>query len=770
MSQKILNISIYLLVFLMPLFCLPFSFEVFEFNKGYLLAFLVSIGVLAWLGKMVFKDKRIKFKKNPLDIFVLVFLLVMILNTVFSVDKVSSLFGFYGRFWPNLIGTISLCLFYFLITNNVTGTVIPSPKGEGSRPKPENKAKITINGLLKTFLWSSFFVVVISYFSILGVWTNIAKILPLPQIMSSNIFNTVGSLEQLAMFLSVVFVFLIGFLSFREKEKRAFWLYLFLFAIFILFILIDFKSAWLVIALSLFLFLAFSFKKRIFKEDVNRLSLGIIFLIISLIFLFFNPLQGLFQQIPKLANLPKEILPSQGTSWEVGFQGLKNNIVSGSGEGTFNYLFSKYKPQIFLESSFWQLRFDRAGNHIAEMLGTTGVLGILSYFSLIGMFLMISWIVLNSKAQIFAVKIQLPLFLTFFALLLGQFCYYQSTTLAFSFWLFLALGALNWQKVQKEKVFKFENFPEIGLVFNILFWLILIGIGFFYFLMIKYYIADVYYRSYLLNPQENFANLEKTTRLNDSRAIYHMTSARAYLGKIFEETDKTQPNEQLIVSFIDSSVKEARRATEISPNRIAAYEVLAIVYREIQGVKGALEKGIESFNKALELDPKNPILLTELGKLQITNNQTEKARTLFNKAIELKKDYLDAAIQLVLLDEKEGKKKEALKKLEDLATENPFSVEVHFQLGRFYYNEKEYDKAIVQFQNVLAIFPNHSNSLYSLGLCYEMKGEKDKALKEYEKVLELNPKNTEIESKIETLERKTETKEEEKIEEGGESE
>src|SRR3989338_5497047 len=113
--NRVVKLSVYLLIFLTPLFFLPFSFEVFEFNKQYLLFFLVSLGFLAWLVKMVVYDKEIRFKQSPLDIFVLAFLAVNVLSAVFSIDKSSSLLGFYGRFNNGLISTLSLGALYFLV-------------------------------------------------------------------------------------------------------------------------------------------------------------------------------------------------------------------------------------------------------------------------------------------------------------------------------------------------------------------------------------------------------------------------------------------------------------------------------------------------------------------------------------------------------------------------------------------------------------------------------------------------------------------------------
>ncbi len=105
--DKTVKYSIYTLVFLLPLFFLPFSFEAFEFNKQYLLFFLTSLAFFVWLAKMILIDKEIRFRRSPLDIFVLAFLFMAILSAVFSVDRSSSLFGFYGRFSGGLIGLLS---------------------------------------------------------------------------------------------------------------------------------------------------------------------------------------------------------------------------------------------------------------------------------------------------------------------------------------------------------------------------------------------------------------------------------------------------------------------------------------------------------------------------------------------------------------------------------------------------------------------------------------------------------------------------------------
>ena len=379
MYSRIIKFNIYTLVFLLPLFFLPFSYEAFEFNKQYLLFFLVSLSVLAWLAKMVLVDKELRFRTSPLDVFVLVFLAAAVLSAVFSVDKSSSLFGFYGRFSDGMIGLLSLAAFYFLITNNA-GVEKDATSG-------------AIDKIIKVFLFSISLIVLSGYFSIFGVWLKLNGILSLPPIMLQTFFNTTsGSMEGLAVFLAVVSVFLIGRILVSAGKSRNVVNYLLVIAIFPLLAIIDFNPAWLTIFLSLILFLAVVLRKRTFKEDINKLLLPILFIVLSLVFLFINAsdMQGAVLKY----YLPQEQVLQQGTSWSVALKSATENVKSaflGSGPGTFHYGFAKFRPLELNQKDFWQFRFDRSGSHLAEVLGTTGFIGLLSYAALLAIFLFISY-------------------------------------------------------------------------------------------------------------------------------------------------------------------------------------------------------------------------------------------------------------------------------------------------------------------------------------------------------------------------------------------
>jgi Tfp pilus assembly protein PilF/biopolymer transport protein ExbD len=760
MFDKIIKTSIYLLVFLLPLFFLPFSFEAFEFNKQYLLLFLVSLAFFSWLARMVLVDKELKFKRTPLDIPILVFLFVAILSAVFSIDKTSSMFGFYGRFSDSLSGLISLVMLYFLITNNVT--VSKTPK-ESKLPTGQANSEIQNSSLIKIFLWSVFFVILFAYLSIFGVWAKFNALLPenfsLPTIMLQRTFNpAAGSMEALAVFLAIITVFLMGRILTGLKGRLSGIIhYLLLIISLFLLTIVDFGPAWILLFASLFIFVGVVLVRRIFKENVNRLLLPILVIILSAVFLFINttPIQSAILKV----QLPQEQVVTQGISWQTAFKGTTENVKSiflGSGPGTYHYEFSKFKPIEFNQDRLWQIRFDRPASHIAEVLGTMGFLGFLAYFALIGFFLMMGYFFLQQS------KAGIPLFMVFLALLVGQFVYYQNTILAFTFWLILALSVVAWQKPVKEKMISFKDFPELSLVFSAL--LIVIGLGILgcYFFAGKFYLADFSYQS--AAGSERIKKLEKTVNLNPYQPQYKIVLSRAYLDKVATETQKPadQRDQAALSNYVHRAItytkggeinrKEIEGAVQLAPNRVAAWETLGMVYRDIRGIAtGALEWGIKSFGEAVALEPANPVLHTELGKLYLIQGDNGKAKEEFNKAKALKSDYVDASIQLALIYEKEGNLEEAIKQMEGLANVYPFTTEVLFQLGRLYFNNNQVQEAISQFETVVSLMPNHSNAHYSLGVAYQKQGQTQKAIEEFERVLELNPNNPDVQEKLEQL-------------------
>jgi tetratricopeptide (TPR) repeat protein len=277
-----------------------------------------------------------------------------------------------------------------------------------------------------------------------------------------------------------------------------------------------------------------------------------------------------------------------------------------------------------------------------------------------------------------------------------------------------------------------------------------------YFYGVKFYLADVNYAKAqnLSEISQSQAYLEKAVRLNPKMPQYRAVLARNYLSQALTEMQKNKDDQDAnkIQALVAVAINQARVATELAPKQIAMWETLGMVYREIRTVAtGAIEWGIKSFEEAINLEPKNPVFYTELGKLYLANNQMDKAQEQFKKAAEVKADYTDALIQQVLLLEKQGDSSAAIAEMKALAVDYPYSTEIVFQLGRLYFNQNQINEAINQFKRVIVLAPDHSNAHYSLGVAYAAQGKKVLAREQFLKVLELNPGNQDVQAKLNAL-------------------
>ena len=807
--RKIINFLIkfplYALVFFMPLFWLPFTVEAYEFNKQYLLIFLVSIAFMAWLAKLAVVRKKFFFRRTALDLWILIFSIIMILSAVFSIDTLSSWFGYYGRFSGSVIGALTLVVMYFVVVNNVKG-IKPGKTIWG----------LSLEKIYSLFLFSSWIAVIAAYFSVFNLWS---KIPGLPEIMNFRSFNTVsGSLEGFAIFLTVAMSLVVGLILSQTPKKEIakadlgvvakkrilsrilgiimFWKnpkssgsgmkskLLFIIASLILLLLINFSAAWVVLGLTMLILLVIAFWTRLFKERVNLLTLPIILLLISGFFWFNLPGKiGFLNNLNQILPLPQELLLDSQVSRTITWQSLKDYPVLGSGQGTYIANFSKFKPVEFNNTDFWNIRFDRGPSHIMEMIGTMGILGILSYIMILGVFLLIGLVFLSRKrlkALVSSYPISdkrhpisvFPLILAWLSLLIAQFVYMQNTTLSFYFWLFMALGIVVWQGVQnqpfKKVSFSFEKMPEIGLVLNVVLLILVFVLAGFFYLGGRFYLADVKFIEPVESNEELVAKLEKSVILNNYQESYRNALSQAYLITAWAEANKPEEeqNVELLQALAAGSIQQARLATSLSPSSVTAWENLGAIYRDARGlVGGTLPFSLEAFATATNLEPNNPFFYRERCRLNLISEEKDWDETinLCQRSVELKDNYLDAHVQLALVYEQKGDLEIALEKMEVILEKlrgvsfqrgSDFAgaaTEIYFQTGRLYFNLERIEEAIPMFEQAVIITPQYANARYALALSYETANRIEDALIQYQILGQMMPDDENIQAKVQEL-------------------
>ncbi len=758
--SSIIILIIKLEVFFIPLFFLPFTFEIFEFSKQNLLWFFTFLASALWILKIVIVDKKIVYKRTPLDLPIVVLLAFWGASTIFSVDWFSSLFGYYGRFSDAYLSTLSFALLYFLIIHFV--------------------GKNQVHKIFNVIIASVAIVLVVSLASLSGLLMKIFSGAGTAfNFLNSNFFNPIGtSVESLALFSAVVLVLTTALYSYNIKgAKKMFVLnfkyyLLFVFSLLIL-LLVNMPAAWITAIMGLGA--VFSFGLYIIyvnREDEDSaieiaVAPSLSLFIVSVLFLFlFSGSNGinLYKTIFG-SGLPRELTLPVEYNKQIVWESFKGNIIFGSGPGTFAYDFSAFRPAPFNNSQFWQLRFDKAGMHFFEILATTGLFGFLSYLAVIGSFLFVSFIFLKNMFRAKTEESYLAFAFTFavLTLFISQALYLSNLTLNFLFWIFMALAMANWRftykKIFTDKVLDLNKHKDVRPIYLTFFILLL---GLFCFLVIlqfKYYLADTAYNSYRLTGDRK--DLERATRLNFRRLNYHIALAKDYISEVRGEievlsnpggnTEIKPEAKQKLQENIQKAIKEGEIAIEIAPNSVIVWETLGAIYRDVRFIAvGSLEPALRYFKKASELEPTNPVILTELGKLYLDNNQTKEALDYFEEAIKQKSNYYQAHVGLAKTYERLGHIDKALVALEETINHQP-NAEVIYESGRLYYNQGNFDKAIERFTRATRMRPGYTNAIYSLGLAYQKKGDKIKALEQFEKVLEMNPGNEAVEKLVEEM-------------------
>ncbi len=709
------------LVFLFPIFFLPFSFEFFEFNKIYLLFYSSLFLLLLKMGRMLLLERKIYLLKNPLNFSAVFFLIVLLFSFALSADKKTSLFGTYGKFFDSALFLFSLLIFLFLVWH----------------------ADIQRETLLKVFLVSTFLSLVSAYFSFFSVWKKIPFVSHLSFLQANlgnfaNPFNfATPSIFTFSVFLLLVISALMGVLmspSFSKTFKAFCGLFLFLAVLF--YFIVDYSFSHLILILSFATFLFFTLKNRTLKENVNFLLLPIFVLLLG-IFFFFVTL--------KIYFLPEVLLP-QKISYLTAFNSLLDpkNFFVGSGPASFLFQYLKEKPKEALKTDFWSLRFvDRATNNLSETLICLGFLGAVALLSF--------FFVVFKKSFSQLSKEDLPYFFPLVVLFFAQFFHYQNSVLGFSLFFFLGLWTLSEQRVSLFE-YSFEKFPELNLVLSTLVLLFLIFFGFSIYFGANFYVADVYFAKTQSeqNLDKKFEWLQKVQQKNPYLAQYAIFQSQLALAAALGESQKPQAERspEKITRYAQIALREAQRATQLAPNSPLAWEAWGVALREIAGFQ---EETIEAFKKELSQNPKDPFLFVELVKLYFGKNDLETAKKYLEEGKKLK-EMGEFYLYEGLIEELKGNDDKAIEIFEKGVKAFPFHVELNFHLGRIYYKKERLDEAIARWEFLANnVFPNHSNSLYFLALAYEKKGNKEKALYYLQRVRDLNPGVEEIQKKIEEL-------------------
>ncbi len=724
--EKIAKFSIYLLVFLLPIFFLPWTTNVLDFNKQALLTLLVFIALISWTIRILL-SRKLEINLHLFSIPVLILLVTAGLSTIFSYWTYGSFWGWPLQTSESFLSLLGVVLLFFLVIN------IFQEKKEVLR-------------LLIVLASSSVLVALYGIFQIFG------KFLVPFNFAQTTSFNTISTVNGLSVFLAGILPFLI-ILTVLLKRFLRFFFGVGLILSLIILVLVGFQvSWWMVIAGMIFLFVFFASRRGM---DFRWLTIPMLILAIAILFGVFKISVGPIASLDTL-----EVSPSQTASFDIAKQSLKERPILGSGPGTFIYDYAQFKSETLNQTAFWNVNFGSSASKMIDILSTYGILGIMAMlFTLLGLgYFGFTFIRETGENQFFPI-LSLGVLASWLGFMVGSFLYPFSLSIEFVWWLMMAgFIGLSFQKIKSFEL-KPSSYLTMG-VSLVLMLTFLFGIGIL-FLEGQRYLANVRYSQGLLalnegRTDEAITKVRSAINLDSKTDNYWRNLSQIYSVRLNEELQRQDISQeelnQNVQIFISNAVNMAKAATDLNPRNFANWTVRGNIYRDLIGITtGTEDWAIKAYEESEKLQPTNPFVPTQKGLIYIQTGELDKALEEFKKAIALKPDYAPAHFQIAVIYQLQGKAEEMINKLEETKAIAPFDVGLAFQLGLVYYQNEQYDKAKSELERGVSMSPNYSNARYFLGLIYDREGKKDEAIEQFVKIEELNPENEEVKKVLANL-------------------
>jgi tetratricopeptide (TPR) repeat protein len=689
---------------------------------------------------------EMRIRRTPMDIPIGLFWLFYVLTAFFSVDRWHSFWGFFGDPSRGVISVTALVLAYYLLLSHFT-------------PK-------RFYQMFWSFVLSGCVVIVWSFFVTMEIHF-------LPKALEQYApLSLIGTISTLGLFLGIMVpaFFTALFMLWKDDVlKRATRLTLTTLVfiglalnLFLLLALYPFV-AWIVVLGGLSFFVIYILA-QIVRPPEQWTWVPMVVFVLVLIFLMIGSVNFVRDNL-----LPVEVMPSAGLSWQIAKDTVKENFFTGVGPANYGHAFSMFRPGEYNLSSLFALRFYQGTGLFLEALPTIGVIGAILFSLLWLSFISVGLYLLTREKE--RNKIYSLGLWTIVAMLFLASCIsiVSGPILIIGILLSsLALGTLLWESGSEERYLhlSFKAAPKFALALAFIFMVVSAGVAFLFAFMGKVFIADVYagkaVRISASGPnQDAVALLIRAVASYPQEGRYYTRLGQEYMSLANVEANKTEQERKTdaVAFYVREAVASSEFGKQLMPNDAMAVESLGLIYENASlYASDALPKAEELYNRALELEPRNPLYFLKLGQIKKSGGDAKpegaerdglykEARDFFQKSVDQKANlaisHYSLSVVFSHLKETDKAIESALKalQLEDSNLNYKYNLGILYQIRDA---EGDSDRAEGIYKGILTTSEKLIDVRLSLGLLYEKENKKDAALAEYRKLLEVLPDNSEV--------------------------
>ena len=422
--SRVIDICLVILFAGLPLIINPTAFDYWYKPKAESMYALIVIIISAAILQHFFTSKTFRLRSRPLTIPLAAYGFSAIISTIFSISHKLSIYGDLWRL-ENIFTILSYIMLTFIFSSLV-------------------RTKEQADNLIKYLLVSSSIVAIYGIIQYAGY--NPTKHF-IPLFRADRIKSTVGNANFLSKFMVLVLPLFMAFFIISEKKIRKF----LIFSGFILctctLILTFTRASWLGFAVSATVFLLMT-GKNIFPGRIKKAP----FLLISVLLLIF--LSGSFivrtsNRIKLCREIKGRIVSSFDTEhgmgvatrlfvWKRSLQLIGKSPFIGYGPDTQVKIFRKFNLEYNKKFNNWVV-IDRAHNNYIDITLSRGFLGLLTYLSIIVVFMSWLWKTIKSE-KAFPQKILLTgIFAAFCGCLVNDIFIFSDVSVSPIFWSLMGL-------------------------------------------------------------------------------------------------------------------------------------------------------------------------------------------------------------------------------------------------------------------------------------------------------------------------------------------
>lgn len=749
--DKLIPVSMFMLALGLPIFFTGLTLQGIALDRQMYFYFWLMLGLVSWVSLGVVKGE-LRIAKTPLDIPIILFLAVYGLSAIFSIDKWHSLFGFFGDPSRGFLPIAGLILAYYFFFSHFTPRRFFAMTG--------------------TFLFSSLIVIIWTIGVVRGLhfmpaaWEQYAPL------------SLLGSVSALGAYFSLLLPILLTGLFQTSKIQSKIWrslsrAILGLMVICILFLLIALYSyvPWVALFAGMAFFLIFILSQMVRPGDQWVWLPMLIFVFILSILMMY---QGGGSQSLSKARLPVEVAPNLSLSWDIAKGALKESFLIGSGPATYGYNFALYKPETFNQTPFYTVRFYEGSSALFETLTTVGALGMISFVVIVLSFVSIGlYLLTREREQNKMMSLALWSSAIMFVILIFTIRVNGPIILVGTLISIMALRVLLWESQSEQKWLNlsFKATPKFALTLAFIFMVVSAGVAAVFVFMGKVYMADISagraVRATTPTVAGSLTDLGRAIGYYPKESRYYTRAGQESLSLALGEMNKPEGerNEDLARRFATDATVAVIRGADLMPNDVAAVESVGLIYENLSLIASdSLPKAKEYYEKALALDPNNPLLALKVAQIdkaladqkgvgEESKALLQDAENRLNQAIALKDDFAMAHYTLAIIKSINKDYDGAIESATNAVNRDQKNLTFLYNLALlFQMRDKggDLNSAEQIFKLILASNEKLLDVRVSLGVLYEKKKDMAEAMKSYQKALEFIPADNERAATIRT--------------------